>query len=568
MAQICIFSRHIPKQVTDADEISRDIREFNRAVRRAFSMDRKDPGALKPSRETGKPDMRRKENRAAAALLPESVHVRLKKEFGMNDYFANSAHQEAKGVLRSVMELRGASIREKERILKEVSGKLEGARKRLGEMEKTKGCCIALSRYEKSGTGRPPKLRMPKGGAETWDKETGVFYTWRYDPAAHERVCTGTYENRYLFEVRFLDPRIRALKARVRSLEGRVRKLSAAIRKLGGPPAVCFGGKDLFRKQGTVYKNAHGVWRAVFRRKRASGMTISGRKDSKDGNFVFRYDPGGKTLSYTSISGKRVIIPGVEFPYGQGLLEGYLAAQGSERTAPVAWRIEDHGGSWVVKAVFSPVPGRINDHYGDGCVGMDTNVGLLSISETDRHGNLLRHKDIHYSLEGLSSGQAEAVLSAALEEAFRWCIEKKKPFAMEKLHDVTRGSLSVYGSRKRNRALSGFAHAKAAELARSKGRKYGIAVEEAAPAYTSQIGKAKYMSRYGLSVHGAASLVIARRAQGFKEKLPALWRAALPEDKRRRHHWAHWAHYMKYLGKHRPGEFYRSGGAPADILMA
>ena len=170
----------------------------------------------------------------------------------MNDYFANSAHQEAKGVLRSVMELRGASIREKERILKEVSGKLEGARKRLGEMEKTKGCCIALSRYEKSGTGRPPKLRMPKGGAETWDKETGVFYTWRYDPAAHERVCTGTYENRYLFEVRFLDPRIRALKARVRSLEGRVRKLSAAIRKLGGPPAVCFGGKDLFRKQGTV----------------------------------------------------------------------------------------------------------------------------------------------------------------------------------------------------------------------------------------------------------------------------------------------------------------------------
>ena len=41
------------------------------------------------------------------------------------------------------------------------------------------------------------------------------------------------------------------------------------------------------------------------------------------------------------------------------------------------------------------------------------------------------------------------------------------------------------------------------------------------PAYTSQMGKVKYMSRYGLSIHEAASLVIGRRGMGYKEKMPA-----------------------------------------------
>ncbi len=56
-----------------------------------------------------------------------------------------------------------------------------------------------------------------------------------------------------------------------------------------------------------------------------------------------------------------------------------------------------------------------------------------------------------------------------------------------------------------------------------KGSIYGIrwiAVFLVNPAYTSQMGKFKYMKPKGLSVHLAAAYVIARRRMGFSEKVP------------------------------------------------
>ena len=51
-------------------------------------------------------------------------------------------------------------------------------------------------------------------------------------------------------------------------------------------------------------------------------------------------------------------------------------------------------------------------------------------------------------------------------------------------------------------------------------RKEGMAVFAVDPKFTSLIGFAKYMETYGLAVHQAAALVIARRALGYKEKVP------------------------------------------------
>ncbi|MEX1406185.1 IS200/IS605 family accessory protein TnpB-related protein, partial [Hydrogenibacillus schlegelii] len=51
-------------------------------------------------------------------------------------------------------------------------------------------------------------------------------------------------------------------------------------------------------------------------------------------------------------------------------------------------------------------------------------------------------------------------------------------------------------------------------------RKHGIALINVPAAYTSLIGFFKYAETYGLNAHQAAALVIARRALGFKEKVP------------------------------------------------
>ncbi|WP_312889186.1 IS200/IS605 family accessory protein TnpB-related protein [Desertibacillus haloalkaliphilus] len=48
----------------------------------------------------------------------------------------------------------------------------------------------------------------------------------------------------------------------------------------------------------------------------------------------------------------------------------------------------------------------------------------------------------------------------------------------------------------------------------------GVHFKKVNPAYTSVIGRFKYSQKYGISVHEAASFVIARRGLGYDEKVP------------------------------------------------
>ena len=99
-------------------------------------------------------------------------------------------------------------------------------------------------------------------------------------------------------------------------------------------------------------------------------------------------------------------------------------------------------------------------------------------------------------------------------------LSEDKPIAIEKLDTTTSKVSNRYGNKKANFKMSMFAYNKMISAIKSRAEKMGIAVFEVNPAYTSQIGKMKYMKRFGISIHEAASFVIARRAMGFKEKLP------------------------------------------------
>ena len=47
------------------------------------------------------------------------------------------------------------------------------------------------------------------------------------------------------------------------------------------------------------------------------------------------------------------------------------------------------------------------------------------------------------------------------------------------------------------------------------------------PAYSSVVGRVKFMERYGLTVHQAAALVLARRLLGCSERIPRRWVAPM-----------------------------------------
>ena len=101
-----------------------------------------------------------------------------------------------------------------------------------------------------------------------------------------------------------------------------------------------------------------------------------------------------------------------------------------------------------------------------------------------------------------------------------------------------------------SRMLSLFAYGKVKAYFISRGYREGVEVHQVNPAYSSVIGRVKFMERYGLSVHQAAALVLARRLLGCSECIPRRWACpvgngvhvafALPARKGVKHVWTYW----------------------------
>ena len=71
--------------------------------------------------------------------------------------------------------------------------------------------------------------------------------------------------------------------------------------------------------------------------------------------------------------------------------------------------------------------------------------------------------------------------------------------------------------------LSSFAYGKVKAYFLSRGYREGVEIIEVNPAYSSVVGRVKFMERYGLTVHQAAALVLARRSLGCSERIPRRW---------------------------------------------
>ena len=98
--------------------------------------------------------------------------------------------------------------------------------------------------------------------------------------------------------------------------------------------------------------------------------------------------------------------------------------------------------------------------------------------------------------------------------------------------------------------LPSFSYSKIKACFISRGHRQGVEVNQVNPAFSSVIGRVKFMERYGLNVHQAAALVLARRLLGCSERIPRRWVALIgngvcvaftvPARKRVKHVWTYW----------------------------
>ena len=183
-------------------------------------------------------------------------------------------------------------------------------------------------------------------------------------------------------------------------------------------------------------------------------------------------------------------------------------------------------------------------------IGVDLNTDHLAVVETVASGNCVYAFSVPLVTYGKTQQQAEAIIGDTVASVVEYAREVGKPIVIERL-DFRQKKAALEGeSRRYSRMLSSFSYGKIKGYFLSRGYREGVEVRQVNPAFSSVIGRVKFMERYGLSVHQAAAPMLARRLLGCSERIPHR-RVCLVGNgvqvaftvharKRVKHVWTHW----------------------------
>ena len=280
-----------------------------------------------------------------------------------------------------------------------------------------------------------------------------------------------------------------------------------------GKYKVCFGTKKLLQKD---YKE--------FVKKRDSEIYFLGRAGDKACNNNFQVEYSSKTNQFYFRIRKEIDLDNDKFVYGQfnfnnknhtNLLKNLLITKESALT----YRIKVKDNKVLLQIIYN------FEHNKDLCitrnsygvVGVDFNKGFVSVSETDKYGNLINTFNIDYQYsKGNQTTNDFQYIATRLKD---YCLNVGKDLVIEKLNFTKKkDNLISKRGKKYNEMLSSLAYSKFDSIITSKCAKNKIFLHKVNPAWTSWIAKQKYCPKMKLNIHSGASYVIARRGMFLKDK--------------------------------------------------
>ena len=363
---------------------------------------------------------------------------------------------------------------------------------------------------------------------------------------------------------------------RLANLKFRLAGLEADI--AAGRVRLCFGSKKLWRKQYDLEANGYAsreAWLEEWREVRSNEFFVLGSRDETAGCqlcVASVNDDGTLTLrlrmpdGLAGRHGKYLVVPNVRFAYGH---EKVLAALGSnteyavyrrehgEKEARVtalgqaiSYRFKRDAKGWRVFATTELPEVEVTTDRRRGAIGVDLNADHLAVLETDASGNYVNAWRVPLVTYGKGHHQAEALIGDAVASVVGYAREVGKPLVVEKLDFRQKKAVLEGESRRYSRMLSSFSYGKIKAYFISRGYREGVEIIEVNPAYSSVVGRVKFMERYGLTVHQAAAMVLARRLLGCSERIPRRWVCpvgngvhiafTVPVRKRVKHVWTYW----------------------------
>ena len=370
---------------------------------------------------------------------------------------------------------------------------------------------------------------------------------------------------------------------RLANLRFRLAGLEADI--AAGRVRLCFGSKRLWRKQHDLHANGYGSheeWLVDWRESRSDEFFVMGSRDetagcqlcvatiAEDGSLNLRVRmPDALAEQH----GKYLLIQNVRFAYGHEQLlaalqsnaeytrcrreHGEKAARSTKLGQAISYRFKRDGRGWRVFVSTRMMDVPVVTDQRRGAIGVDLNADHLAVAETDASGNCSNAWRVPLVPYGRSTHQAEALIGDAVASVVAYAKDVGKPIVIERLDFRQKKSVLEGESRRYSRMLSSFSYGKVKAYFLSRGYREGVEVHQVNPAFSSVIGRVKFMERYGLSVHQAAALVLARRLLGCSERIPRLRVAPVgngvhvafrvPARKRVKHVWTYWGAISRQL---------------------
>lgn len=287
--------------------------------------------------------------------------------------------------------------------------------------------------------------------------------------------------------------------------------------------SLCFGTKRLFDVQNRLAENgyrSHEKWLHDFQKKRDSGIFFLGSGDESYGNQILQLKPNGNGFQMQLSKDKPfrdekkyIQVLDIRFSYMSDELAFALLNKQS-----VTYRISRKRRKWYLTAMFT-MNTDIHTNKEFGVIGIDYNDGFIEAVETNTSGNMI-HAD-HIILEYHGAGnKAESEIKEKLSKLVRCARDIGKHIVVEDLDlKKTKAKQQKGDGKNYNRMLHLFDYHRYLFWLKNLCVKYSVGLIKVNPAYTSRIGKQKYSNSKKLTVHRAAAFVIARRGQGYQDKI-------------------------------------------------
>ena len=281
---------------------------------------------------------------------------------------------------------------------------------------------------------------------------------------------------------------------------------------------LCFGTKKLLQTNKTE-----------FYLQRDSQMSYIGSKEETGRNQMFQLSYNNRNNQF-DIKLRKDFGLDVETKYvfGKCYFNNHknrlIDALETKNSTPLTYSIIRKNGRYYLHCTFEY---RIEDKSlfltkkDYGTIGIDFNKGFLTVSETDRNGNLVKTDILKYRFGkgNKTKSDLESCISAILKRS----LETGKDVCFENLNFKDKKSKASKGKtdkgKKYNNMLHTLAYSLYDKLITNMAFRNKVGIIKVNPAWTSWIAKNKFCDRMKLNIHIGASFVIARRGLGIKDTI-------------------------------------------------